>query len=54
MHFYFRIENLREKKWMLNHGVADDNVHYQHSMLLTRSSVYYYFVVVLQFVVPSP
>jgi len=31
------IENLRNKRWMLNHGVADDNVHYQHTMLLTRA-----------------
>merc|ERR1711874_928460 len=32
-----RIDNLRNKKWMLNHGVADDNVHYQHTMLLTAA-----------------
>ena len=30
------IENLKTKLWMLNHGVADDNVHYQHTALLTK------------------
>ena len=34
-----RIEGLRNKTWMLNHGVADDNVHYQHTMLLTKVMV---------------
>lgn len=31
------VENLRNKQYMLVHGNADDNVHYQQSMILARS-----------------
>ena len=30
------VDNLRTKQLMVHHGVADDNVHYQHTMLLTK------------------
>ena len=33
----FSIENLRHKKFMVNHGMADDTIHYQHFVNLSES-----------------